>query len=146
MATRMLERPRDERRCHAQHDRASIQVSGLSLLALAVLAFHPAHAQQDFYKGKTVRLIVGQAAGGGYDTYGRLLAPFLTQFLPGQPAVTVQNMPGAGSILMANYLYSAGAARRHRHRARRRQHRAPRRCSAPPAPASTRAGSAGSAA
>ena len=48
----------------------------------------------------------GQAAGGGYDTYGRLLAPFLTQFLPGQPAVTVQNMPGAGSILMANYLYS----------------------------------------
>jgi tripartite-type tricarboxylate transporter receptor subunit TctC len=84
------------------------RIAGLSFLWLLVLAFAvpSARAQQDIYKGKTIRLIVGQAAGGGYDTYGRLLAPFLSQFLPGQPAVTVQNMPGAGSILMANYLYT----------------------------------------
>ena len=82
------------------------RIAALIIPVAFVLAVPSAHAQQDFYKGKTIRLIVGQAAGGGYDTYGRLLAPFLTQFLPGQPAVTVQNMPGAGSILMANYLYS----------------------------------------
>jgi tripartite-type tricarboxylate transporter receptor subunit TctC len=83
------------------HSRAAI------LFALWALLFggFAAHAQ-GLYKGKTIRLIVGQAAGGGYDAYGRLLAPFLTQFLPGQPAVAVQNMPGAGSILMANYLYT----------------------------------------
>src|SRR5258707_1164587 len=75
-------------------------------LAALLLACPAARAQQDLYKGKTVRLIVGQAAGGGYDAYGRLLAPFLSQFLPGQPAVAVQNMPGAGSIVMANYLYT----------------------------------------
>src|SRR5262249_50479321 len=80
-------------------------IAALSVLSL-LTAVPAARAQDDFYKGKTVRLIVGQAAGGGYDTYGRLLAPFLTQFLPGEPAVTVQNMPGAGSILMANYLYA----------------------------------------
>jgi tripartite-type tricarboxylate transporter receptor subunit TctC len=75
-------------------------------LSLLILAPAAAQAEQDHFKGKTIRLIVGQAAGGGYDAYGRLLAPFLTQFVPGQPAVTVQNMPGAGSILMANYLYA----------------------------------------
>ena len=82
------------------------RIAALALLSLGTFAVPSARAQQDFYKGKTIRLIIGQAAGGGYDTYGRLLAPYLTQFLPGQPPVTVQNMPGAGSVLMANYLYA----------------------------------------
>src|SRR5262245_32431007 len=82
------------------------RIAALALLSFSTFAVPSARAQQDFYKGKTIRLIVGQAAGGGYDAYGRLLAPYLTQFLPGQPAVTVQNMPGAGSVLMANYLYT----------------------------------------
>src|SRR5258705_8053430 len=81
------------------------RIAALSFLSL-LITIPAARAQDDFYKGKTIRLIVGQAAGGGYDAYGRLLAPLLPQFPPGQPAVTVQNMPGAGSILMANYLYS----------------------------------------
>ena len=121
-----------------------VRIAALASLSLGTTV-PSAHAQQDYYKGKTVRLIVGQAAGGGYDTYGRLLAPFLSQLLPGQPAVTVQNMPGAGSILMANHLYA-----RRRATARSSRSAADRlrrlRYSGPSVRVSTLAGSAGSAA
>jgi tripartite-type tricarboxylate transporter receptor subunit TctC len=60
-----------------------------------------------FYRGKTLRIIVGYPAGGGYDVYARLIARFLPAALPGNPTVIVQNMPGAGSLTAANYLYSA---------------------------------------
>jgi tripartite-type tricarboxylate transporter receptor subunit TctC len=87
-----------------------IRSLGLALMAMAVFA-HPAHAQDDFYKGKTVRLLIGQPPGGGYDTYARLFARFLPQVLPGQPQVVLQHMPGAGALVMANYLYSSQAPR-----------------------------------
>ena len=58
-----------------------------------------------FYKGKQISLIVGYGPGGGYDVYGRLVAKHIGRFLPGQPAVVVQNMPGAGSLVATNYLY-----------------------------------------
>ncbi len=60
-----------------------------------------------FYRGKTVRLIVGFAAGGGYDTYTRLIGRHLGKYLPGNPTVVVENMPGGGSLVALNYLYNA---------------------------------------
>jgi tripartite-type tricarboxylate transporter receptor subunit TctC len=61
---------------------------------------------QDFYKDKIIRFIVGQAAGGGYDTYTRTIAQHMIKHIPGPPAVTVENMTGAGSLVAANYLYN----------------------------------------
>jgi tripartite-type tricarboxylate transporter receptor subunit TctC len=51
---------------------------------------------QDFYRGKTVRLVVGYAPGGGYDSYARLVARHMGKHIPGNPAFIVENMPGAG--------------------------------------------------
>ena len=62
----------------------------------------------DFYKGKTVTLVVGYGPGGGYDVYARvLLARHLGDYIPGHPTIIVQNMPGAGSLQATNYLYRA---------------------------------------
>jgi tripartite-type tricarboxylate transporter receptor subunit TctC len=77
---------------------------------LVILAFvtSPARADavSDFYKGKTVTVIVGYGTGGGYDVFARLLARHLGKHIPGNPAVTVQNMPGAGSMRAVNALYN----------------------------------------
>jgi tripartite-type tricarboxylate transporter receptor subunit TctC len=62
---------------------------------------------EDFYKGKTLRVIVGYAVGGGYDIYGRVFAENFGKYLPGNPTVIVQNMPGGGSFVAAKYLYGA---------------------------------------
>lgn len=66
----------------------------------------PARAD-DFYKGKSISLIIAAATGGGYDTYARLVARHLGRHIPGQPAIVPQNMPGAAGIRAANYLYAA---------------------------------------
>jgi tripartite-type tricarboxylate transporter receptor subunit TctC len=66
-----------------------------------------ARAVESFYRGKTIRIIVGSAAGGGYDTYARTVARHLSKHLPGNPTVIVDNMPGAGSLIAANYVYRA---------------------------------------
>ena len=58
----------------------------------------------DFYRGKTVNIVVGYGPGGGYDLFARLLARFIGNYIPGKPAVTVQNMPGAASLRATNYL------------------------------------------
>src|SRR5262249_13020688 len=76
-------------------------------LALALAPLHVAAAADAFYKGKSVTFVIGSAAGGGYDTYSRLLASHMGRHLDGQPQVIPQNMPGAGSIRAANYLYNA---------------------------------------
>src|SRR5262245_25059045 len=84
-----------------------------ALLALLVLlaAAAPAVAQQDdvaaFFRGKTMRLIVGVGVGSGYDINARLLAR-LAAHIPGQPTIIVQNQPGAGSLTMTNALYHTG--------------------------------------
>jgi tripartite-type tricarboxylate transporter receptor subunit TctC len=62
-------------------------------------------AQANFYQGKTITVIVGSAPGGLYDLWGRLLARTMGKYIPGNPNMLVQNMPGAGSIVAANYLY-----------------------------------------
>jgi tripartite-type tricarboxylate transporter receptor subunit TctC len=73
--------------------------------ALAAVAAPSAFSQEVSYKGKTIRVILGYAAGGGYDAYGRLLAKHYGKHLPGHPTVIIQNMPGAGSVTAATYLY-----------------------------------------
>ena len=60
---------------------------------------------QEFYKDKTIRIIVGFAAGGGLDTYARIIARHMGKHIPGNPAIIVENMGGAGSLLAANHLY-----------------------------------------
>jgi len=62
-------------------------------------------AQTSYYGGKTLRLIVGQAPGGGYDTYVRTIARHISKHIPGKPSITVENMEGAGSLKSANYVY-----------------------------------------
>ena len=67
----------------------------------------PAAAQEGFYAGKTVNLYIGSGAGGGYDLYGRVVARHLSRHIKGNPNVVASNMPGAGSIVMTNFMYSA---------------------------------------
>ena len=74
---------------------------GLNLLPAN---YQPACAQ-DFYKDKTIRFIVGQAAGGGYDAYTRIVARYMGKYIPGNPTIVVENMTGAGSLVAANYVY-----------------------------------------
>jgi len=62
-------------------------------------------AQESFYQGKAIRIIIGSSAGGGYDLWPRFVAPYLGQYIPGKPDIIPQNMPGAGSIVAANYVY-----------------------------------------
>jgi tripartite-type tricarboxylate transporter receptor subunit TctC len=75
---------------------------GLSFTAVAVI---PA-AAQEFFRGKTVVVLVGTAAGGGFDTYSRMMARHIGKHLPGNPSIVVQNMPGAGQLIAANHLYN----------------------------------------
>jgi tripartite-type tricarboxylate transporter receptor subunit TctC len=88
----------------------SILPGFVAAAALAALAFVcPARAQDavaQFYKGKQINLYVGSSAGGGYDTYARLLARRFGSYIPGNPTVVPQNMPGAGSNKLASYIYS----------------------------------------
>lgn len=72
-------------------------------IALTLVGSGAVHAQS-FYEGKTVRIIVGFAAGGGYDTYARALSRHLGRQIPGNPTIVVENMPGAGSLIAANHL------------------------------------------
>jgi tripartite-type tricarboxylate transporter receptor subunit TctC len=62
-------------------------------------------ANDNFYAGKTIQLIIGFSAGGGYDLYARTVARYLARHIPGNPTVLPQNLPGAGSLRSANYLY-----------------------------------------
>ncbi|HUR72229.1 MAG TPA: tripartite tricarboxylate transporter substrate-binding protein, partial [Candidatus Limnocylindrales bacterium] len=84
----------------------------LSLVVLATLFPNQARAAaaaDSFYRGKTIRVIVGFAAGGGFDQYARTIARHMPKHIPGNPAMIVDNMTGAGSRLAANYLYKASA-------------------------------------
>src|SRR5690242_20261373 len=84
--------------------RAASGIIGALAAVLVVSVPATAKAQAGFYAGKTLRIIVGSSAGGGYDTYARALAPFLAEHLPGKPTIVVQNMPGGGGITSVLYL------------------------------------------
>ena len=74
-------------------------------LALIVTS-STATGADDFYKGKTIRFIVGFSAGGGYDAYARTVARHITRHIPGNPSTVVENMDGAGSVIAANHIYN----------------------------------------
>src|SRR6478752_784968 len=75
---------------------------------LTTLAARPASANDPVtFKGMTINIDVGFGPGGGYDVYARVLARHLGKYLPGTPTVIVRNMPGGGSLRVANYIYSA---------------------------------------
>jgi tripartite-type tricarboxylate transporter receptor subunit TctC len=78
----------------------------IALAAGMIAAATSAYAQADFYKDKTVTYIVATAPGGGYDTYGRLVAEYMQKYLPGSTFV-VKNMPGAGHLVGTNALYAS---------------------------------------
>jgi tripartite-type tricarboxylate transporter receptor subunit TctC len=86
--------------------RARFRTTTALVLLLAQCIAVPGRADDGYFKGKTITFIVPTASGGGYDTYSRLIARNIGRFLPGQPAVVAQNMPGAAGIRAANYLYN----------------------------------------
>jgi tripartite-type tricarboxylate transporter receptor subunit TctC len=89
------------RRMSARTCIASVALALAGLLGGACVA-----TADDFYKGKTVQLIIGTGEGGGYDLSARLVAQFLPDYIPGRPVVVPRNMPGAGSIAAAEYVYN----------------------------------------
>ena len=76
-------------------------------IAVALALTAPVHAQsaEEFYRSRTIMILVGFTAGGGYDLYARLLARHFGRHMPGNPSVIVQNMPGAGSLKATQYVY-----------------------------------------
>src|SRR6266511_3698901 len=77
-----------------------------SLVVLVLFAATTKVGADEFYKGKTIRFIVGAPAGSAYDTYVRAIARHLGKHTPGSPSMVVENMDGAGSLIAANYLYN----------------------------------------
>jgi tripartite-type tricarboxylate transporter receptor subunit TctC len=83
----------------------------LTYIVLTLLFWLPrsAGAQSDsFYKGKTIRIYIGSTAGGFYDRWGRLFARYMGKYIPGNPEIIVQNMPGAGSVIATNHVFNVG--------------------------------------
>lgn len=77
------------------------------LFAAGAISAQAADPVTDFYRGRQLTVIVGYGPGGGYDLYGRLVARHMGRHMPGAPGAVVQNMPGAGSLRAANYLYNS---------------------------------------
>ena len=77
------------------------------LLGLLMILFQSgdAPAQTPFYQNKTIQVVIGSAPGGLYDRWGRILAQYLGKYIPGNPNLVAQNMPGGGSMIATNYLY-----------------------------------------
>lgn len=84
---------------------------GMTGAAVFLTLLHGAQAQPavEFYKGKTISLVVSSSAGGGYDLLARAIARYLPKHIPGAPIVAVRNMPGAGGIVATNYLYNVAS-------------------------------------
>jgi tripartite-type tricarboxylate transporter receptor subunit TctC len=80
----------------------------VTTLSVAAFLCSAAHAQSvaDFYRNHPISMLIGYTSGGGYDSYGRVLARHMGKHIPGNPTITPQNMVGAGSLKLANYLYS----------------------------------------
>src|SRR5262245_13683463 len=85
--------------------RVRLLVSAFSLALLPALG-SLARAQANFYEDKTIKLVIGFSAGGISDLWGRALTRAMSQHIPGKPQIILQNMPGAGSLTAANYIYS----------------------------------------
>jgi tripartite-type tricarboxylate transporter receptor subunit TctC len=80
--------------------------AALALLGAGLVPAAQADPVADFYRGRSVQLLIGYSTGGGYDTYARALARYMGKHIPGNPTVVPQNMPGAGSLRLMNFLYA----------------------------------------
>jgi len=84
----------------------TIAVAGALLLTLALSPAAPAQSGDDFYRGKTISMIIPIGPGGAYDAYARMVGRYLGKYLPGNPTIVARNMPGAGGVIGSNYLYN----------------------------------------
>src|SRR5262249_50284864 len=97
--------------CKLRFRASSSKWCNLALSCIALLCSLPARAEDDvaaFYRGKQVRIVVGSAAGGGYDLFARVVARHLPEHIRGQPAIVIQNLPAAGGMVMVNQLFGLG--------------------------------------
>ena len=85
------------------------QLAAAVTIAVLSCVARPAAAQEDFYRGKQITLVIGLGAGETYDVYARLLARHLPKYIPGEPLIIPSNKPGAGSLNAVNSLYNTGA-------------------------------------
>jgi tripartite-type tricarboxylate transporter receptor subunit TctC len=85
--------------------KSAVFLSTTSLI-FALSAIASAHAETDFYKGKTVEMTIGYAAGSSNDIAGRVVAKYLPKYIPGSPTIITRNMPGGGSFVAGNYIYN----------------------------------------
>jgi tripartite-type tricarboxylate transporter receptor subunit TctC len=90
--------------------RHKLYACGVAIAAIATISPSAGHTQgvAGFYKDKTITVYVGYSGGGGYDIYARVLARHIGRHIPGNPNVVTKNMPGAGSLVLANWLYNVG--------------------------------------
>jgi tripartite-type tricarboxylate transporter receptor subunit TctC len=91
--------------------RSKVLAACAAVIAVLGAAATPAGADavSDFYKGKSINLHIGFGPGGGYDVYARMLARHFGRFVPGNPTIVPQNMPGAGGLKSATFLYNAAS-------------------------------------
>jgi tripartite-type tricarboxylate transporter receptor subunit TctC len=80
--------------------------AAVAIIVLCAISVSRAQNPADFYKGKTIDLYIGYSPAGGYDVYARALARHIGRFIPGNPTIVSKNMPGAGSLVLANWLYN----------------------------------------
>jgi tripartite-type tricarboxylate transporter receptor subunit TctC len=85
----------------------SLYVGVIGLFLVLIVSFPQTSYAQDFYAGKTIRIVVGFPAGGGFDTYSRVIGRHINKYIPGNPAIVVDNMTGAGSLVAANSIYKS---------------------------------------
>jgi tripartite-type tricarboxylate transporter receptor subunit TctC len=85
---------------------AICRTAGLVLAAIVAGSAAQAQPVADFYRGKTLNMLVGVGAGGEYDLLARLVSKYLPRYIPGHPVVVAQNMTGASGLKMANYIYA----------------------------------------
>ena len=78
-----------------------------AFFSLLLTTHSSAQSEEQFFAGKNLQMIIGVSPGGGYDTWGRIVARYIVKKIPGQPTAIPQNMPGAGSITAGNYIYTA---------------------------------------
>ena len=80
--------------------------AAVAIIVLCAISAGRAQSPADFYKGKNIDLYIGYSPAGGYDVYARALARHIGRFIPGNPTIVSKNMPGAGSLVLANWLYN----------------------------------------
>ena len=90
------------------HSRRMLVCASGVLAATATFAPAAAQSVAEFYKGKTIAIVMGTNPGGSYDLYGRVLGEYLSRHIPGNPTIIMEHMPGAGGIIAGNHLYGPG--------------------------------------